>query len=77
MNLCSIDKKQLGFAWLDSPSAQVFRNFKSVQGSGCELNANLLQQLDIYAAEKTAEEELIADLVQEHGWELNTNLLQP
>ena len=71
----TIDKKQFGFAWLDS-SAQLCNNLKSVQECSCELNTNLLQQWNVSDAEKTVEDELRADLVQEHGSELSTNLLQ-
>ena len=76
MNLSTTGQKQLDFAWPDFPSAQFWRNLKSVHKRGCELNANLLQQLYIFDAEKTAEEELTSDLVQQHGCDLNANLLQ-
>ena len=76
MNLSTTDQKQLDFAWFDFSSAQLWRNLKSVHKRGCELNANLLQQLYIFDVEKTAEEELRSDLVQQHGCELNANLLQ-
>ena len=39
MNLHTIDHKQLGFAWLDTSSAQLCKNLKFAQEHDCELNA--------------------------------------
>ena len=39
MNLHTIDHKQLGFAWLDTSSAQLCKNLKFAQEHDCDLNA--------------------------------------